>query len=252
MFHHRIIPSTARCVRITLSIGMDNMIINRLMHCVHLFNLKGNPMISVISLSQSPLFGVGLDYIISDILPLRKPNHSISLNNFTDTTEICDYIEIHNIDFLVLDFTWSGDSWLNMISALKQCVKSHHFKMVCIISERNFSIEHIAIKQIPDLCFDLCNSIQGLLVVFSDGMAVKGKNNSDINMDDILYIYYLRKFHITQREYTILSLILSGDNNKRISQKLDISEKTVSGHRQSIYIKLKVKSVGQLYNKLLN
>ncbi|HDL8373341.1 TPA: helix-turn-helix transcriptional regulator, partial [Yersinia enterocolitica] len=55
-----------------------------------------------------------------------------------------------------------------------------------------------------------------------------------------------------QREYTILSLILSGNSNKNISQKLDISEKTVSGHRHSIYIKLKVKSVGQLYNKLLN
>ncbi|MFJ1229362.1 LuxR C-terminal-related transcriptional regulator [Yersinia proxima] len=37
-----------------------------------------------------------------------------------------------------------------------------------------------------------------------------------------------------------------------MSQKFDISENTLSGHRHSIYIKLKVKSVGQLYNKLLN
>ncbi|CNG96862.1 LuxR family transcriptional regulatory protein [Yersinia aldovae] len=222
------------------------------MRCVRLFNLKGNPIISVVSLSQSSFFGAGLDHIVSDILPLRKSKHSISISNCTDIYEACDYVETNAVDFLIIDYTWPGENWLNMIIALKERMKYHHFKIISIISEKILEIEHIVIKQTSYLSFDLYNSIQGLLLVLSDGSAIKGRGNNDINMDDILYIYYLRKFKITQREYTILSLILSGNNNKQISLKLDISEKTVSGHRHSIYIKLKVKSVGQLYNKLLN
>ncbi len=52
-------------------------------------------MISVVSLSQSSFFGAGLDYIVSDVMPLRKSNHLISLNNFTDIAEACDYVETH-------------------------------------------------------------------------------------------------------------------------------------------------------------
>ncbi|EMX1082197.1 response regulator transcription factor [Yersinia enterocolitica] len=222
------------------------------MRCVRLFNIKGNPMISVVSLSQSSFFGAGLDYVVSDIMPLKKSNRLISLNNFTDIAEVCDYIEVHSVDFLIIDYTWPGENWLNMIISLKERMRYHPIKIVSIIGEKILEIEHIVIKQTSYLSFDLYNSIQGLQLVLSDSSAIKGRSNNDINIDDILYIYYLREFKITQREYTILSLILSGDSNKEISQKLDISEKTVSGHRHSIYIKLKVKSVGQLYNKLLN
>ncbi|MGL4486354.1 MAG: LuxR C-terminal-related transcriptional regulator [Yersinia sp. (in: enterobacteria)] len=228
------------------------MIFNRLMRCARLFNLKGIPMISVVSLSQSSFFGAGLDYIVSDILPLRKSKHSISLHNCTDICEVCDYVEMNTVDFLIIDYTWPGENWLSMIISLKEKIKYYHFKIISIFSEKILEIEHIVIKHASYLSFDLYNSIQGLLLILSDGTAVKGRNSNNINIDDILYIYYLRKFKITQREYTILSLILSGDNNKQISLKLNISEKTVSGHRHSIYMKLKVKSVGQLYNKLLN
>lgn len=62
-------------------------------------------MISVVSLSQSSFFGAGLGYIVSDVMSLRKSKHSISLNNFTDIAEVCDYIEIHSVDFLIVDYT---------------------------------------------------------------------------------------------------------------------------------------------------
>ncbi|WP_019081754.1 hypothetical protein [Yersinia enterocolitica] len=97
-------------------------------------------------------------------------------------------------------------------------MRYHPIKIVSIIGEKILEIEHIVIKQTSYLSFDLYNSIQGLQLVLSDSSAIKGRSNNDINIDDILYIYYLRKFKITQREYTILSLILSGDSNKEISQ----------------------------------
>ena len=77
-------------------------------------------MISVVSLSQSSFFGAGLDYMVSDILPLRKSKHSISLHNCTDICEVCGYVEMNTVDFLIIDYTWPGENWLSMIISLKE------------------------------------------------------------------------------------------------------------------------------------
>ncbi len=45
---------------------------------------------------------------------------------------------------------------------------------------------------------------------------------------------------LTKREYEVLSLIAEGLNNKDISEKLFISEKTVKNHVSSIFRKIKV------------
>ncbi|HDL8053705.1 TPA: helix-turn-helix transcriptional regulator, partial [Yersinia enterocolitica] len=135
-------------------------------------------MISVVSLSQSSFFGAGLDYIVSDVMSLRKSKHSISLNNFTDIADVCDYIEIHSVDFLIVDYTWPGESWLNMIISLKERMRYHHFKIVSIIGEKILEIEHIVIKQTSYLSFDLYNSIQGLHLVLSDSTTIKGRSNN--------------------------------------------------------------------------
>ncbi|HDL8376709.1 TPA: helix-turn-helix transcriptional regulator, partial [Yersinia enterocolitica] len=132
-------------------------------------------MISVVSLSQSSFFGIGLDYVVSDVMSLRKSKHSISLNNFTDIAEACDYVEMHSVDFLIVDYTWPGENWLNMIISLKERMRYHHFKIVSIIGEKILEIEHIVIKQTSYLSFDLYNSIQGLQLVLSDSATIKGR-----------------------------------------------------------------------------
>jgi len=43
---------------------------------------------------------------------------------------------------------------------------------------------------------------------------------------------------LTQREYEIARLVAAGNSNRRIADRLDISEQTVKNHIQSIFRKL--------------
>lgn len=56
---------------------------------------------------------------------------------------------------------------------------------------------------------------------------------------------------LTSREREVLSLLRGGKSSKQIAAVLDISARTVEGHRANIMAKLGVKSLPQLVNKLL-
>ncbi|WMY72965.1 LuxR C-terminal-related transcriptional regulator [Buttiauxella selenatireducens] len=53
---------------------------------------------------------------------------------------------------------------------------------------------------------------------------------------------------LTERESIILSLIMKGKCNARISSLLDIAPKTTSGHRRSLFRKIKVRGLVELYD----
>lgn len=56
---------------------------------------------------------------------------------------------------------------------------------------------------------------------------------------------------LTSREQEVLRLLRSGNSSKLIAAALDISTRTVEGHRANIMFKLGVKTLPQLVNKLL-
>ncbi|HHL2560638.1 TPA: response regulator transcription factor [Yersinia enterocolitica] len=55
---------------------------------------------------------------------------------------------------------------------------------------------------------------------------------------------------LTHRQQQVLKFIMLGMNNKEIAKHLDISDKTVSAHRKSIYDKYNVKNSIGLYYKV--
>ena len=57
------------------------------------------------------------------------------------------------------------------------------------------------------------------------------------------------KLNLTKRETEILELILRGKSSKGIARALNISKRTVDGHRANINIKFGVKNTAQLYKK---
>ncbi|NQT77821.1 MAG: response regulator transcription factor [Bacteroidetes bacterium] len=57
------------------------------------------------------------------------------------------------------------------------------------------------------------------------------------------------KTYLTKRETEILKLILHGKNSKSIAKALNISKRTVDGHRANINNKFGVKNTAQLYKK---
>ena len=57
------------------------------------------------------------------------------------------------------------------------------------------------------------------------------------------------KFPLTNREKEILDLVLAGKNSREIARKLNISKRTVDGHRANINNKFGVRNTAQLYRR---
>ncbi len=63
--------------------------------------------------------------------------------------------------------------------------------------------------------------------------------------------YYPERSYLTKREREILELVLAGKNSKDIAKRLNISKRTVDGHRANINNKFGVRNTAQLYKKAL-
>ncbi|MDG3087999.1 LuxR C-terminal-related transcriptional regulator [Vibrio hannami] len=57
---------------------------------------------------------------------------------------------------------------------------------------------------------------------------------------------------LTNREQEIASLVIQGTDNKEIANKLGITIATVKAHRKSIYNKLEISSLGDMFQLFLN
>lgn len=73
---------------------------------------------------------------------------------------------------------------------------------------------------------------------------IKVKNQDNGN-------YYPERSQLTKREREILELVLAGKNSKEIARRLNISKRTVDGHRANINNKFGVRNTAQLYKKAL-
>ncbi len=63
--------------------------------------------------------------------------------------------------------------------------------------------------------------------------------------------YYPEKSELTNREREILELVLAGKSSREIARRLNISKRTVDGHRANINNKFSVNNTAQLYKKAL-
>lgn len=209
-------------------------------------------MVYIVSLSQSYFFGSGVDYLIETGISINKSNFKISMIHFTNLDSLERHLLINPVHYLIVDYSYHEENWLNELCDLKDSKAITPFKIISISDKQISLVEHVMIKQTSYLSFDLKNSCQGISMILSNPSKLVEIDESGLNMDDIIFAYYFRKYGITAKEFNILKLILKGNINKEISITLKLSEKTISGHRQNIYSKVGVKSLGQLYNKLMS
>lgn len=209
-------------------------------------------MVFIVTLSQSYLFGLGVDYLIETGKLISRNNLRISMRHFTSVDSLERHLLVNPVHYLIVDYSHHVEKWLNKLSELKDSKVITPLKIISIIDKEISLVEHVMIKQTSYLSFGLKNSRQGISMIISNPSKLVEEDASGINMDDVIFVYYFRRYGITEKEFVILKLILNGGINKEISTTLKLSEKTISGHRQSIYTKVGVKSLGQLYNKLLS
>ena len=78
-------------------------------------------------------------------------------------------------------------------------------------------------------------------------MSIKKKINNPLFISD-----FDEKFNLTTREIEVIKALSLGLNNKEISEKLFISDRTVNTHRTNIMFKMQVKNVVELVVKALD
>lgn len=92
-------------------------------------------------------------------------------------------------------------------------------------------------------------------LIFSIPRGEKDPHLSDLSfklkriVDELKFIeekYEIYK-SLTKREKEIIKMIVQGDNNKDISDKLFISRRTVEQHRKNINKKLEVNNMSEIY-----
>lgn len=154
--------------------------------------------------------------------------------------EDCDHSAI-----IIIDYTFSDVPFLFSLLEVK---KKKACDNIIVIAETGIvrdTVEDILLEAVADCIIERSESLEKLhdyLCRLHSGQRI---SRSVINR---AWATIKKNSRLTHREVDLLPYIISGKRNKEISRTINISEKTVSIHRRSIYAKLNVNTLAGLYH----
>lgn len=77
-----------------------------------------------------------------------------------------------------------------------------------------------------------------------------GRQLPESPSDEALLESFIRHYRLTPREAELLPLLLAGEDNAAIGEKICVSKNTVKSHTHNIYQKLSIERRGQISNRL--
>jgi DNA-binding NarL/FixJ family response regulator len=95
---------------------------------------------------------------------------------------------------------------------------------------------------------DVHELITGIETILGGKLWFHFTNKSVMDEDGYFMDEFLKKFQLTKREVTIISLICQEKSSKKIAAELNLSELTINTHRRNIFRKLDVSNVAGLVN----
>jgi FixJ family two-component response regulator len=177
---------------------------------------------------------------------LRWLIESVDLNAsvFVSAQEFLDTYESGHPGCLLLDVRMPGMSGL----ALQQVLKSHSFDLPIIILTGHGTV-HMAVEAMKAGAFDFIEKPfqnQRLLDRVHD--AIDESIHSSLESEKRTEVMELLEL-LTPREHQVLNMVVSGETNKAVAYRLEISEKTVEVHRAKVMEKLGAASLADLIRK---
>lgn len=191
-----------------------------------------------------PVVAMGIKLILKYA---KSINISIT-NQYINGAELINNLESLNSDVLLID--------------------------MCLPDMKGFELSRLVLQRFPEMKIGIYSNMlerEQILNAFRYGVLGYLPKSADSNeiIDFILTIWrgerYIRgavaniifeselvfakknEFRITKRESEVLHLILSGNRNKEIAERLSIAERTVEFHKQNLYVKLEVSNTVDLY-----
>lgn len=190
---------------------------------------------------------------ISIILQERFPEFNIDT---ADTYfELLNKLEQSNLDLILLDINIPGGKNTDMIQEIKSIHPEVKILMVSSYDEKTHACPYI-MAGANGYLNKLCDKNQIITAV--DLILQSGSYLPQSTLQNLIQIstnkISLNPFEqLSKREREITELLILGDGNIEIANKLDINLTTVSTHKNKIFSKLKVKNVielSQLSNKM--
>jgi DNA-binding NarL/FixJ family response regulator len=190
---------------------------------------------------------------ISIILQERFPEFSIDT---ADTYfELLNKLEQSNLDLILLDINIPGGKNTDMIQEIKSIQPEVKILMVSSYDEKTHACPYImagANGYLNKLC-DKNQITSAVDLILQNGSYLPPSTLENLIQISTNKISLNPLEQLSKREKEITELLILGDGNIEIANKLDINLTTVSTHKNKIFSKLKVKNVielSQISNKM--
>lgn len=200
-----------------------------------------NESIKVVIIDRYHLFREGIKLIL-------EANSSFDIVAESDQYEVLSHASsLFNVDVLLLDIT----IFMENMKDVKRIIEEHQVKVLILADkgEEAFVTEAIQIG-VHGFLFkemDKRSFIQAIQLVKDGDMYIHPEATRSLIEDYQKLLNgdtredFARPHHLyTKRECEILQLLTDGQSNRRISETLSISEKTVKNHVSSLFKKMQV------------
>ena len=147
----------------------------------------------------------------------------------TDKNEALRFLECEQFDIIILNVIMP---YISGLEILKEIRKVSNLPVIITSSLKDESVMIESLKNGADDYLIKPFSVQNL---FARMEAVLRRTKSE-------YTENSNTKNLTKREKEVLKLAANGENNKKIGQKLFISEVTIKSHMNNIFKKLNVKN----------
>lgn len=162
-------------------------------------------------------------------------------NTFITLNKLIEFTNLHNLDVLILDVNFNGESSLNFISEIRKT--NTNFKIIALTTMNNNFIKEKAINNGVDYFVgkneDLQNFKEIILNCFANDTIKRNKISSKISVDN--YKFTKRKLEVLQALY-----IHSDKNEKELSTILNITESSIKSHKRELFEITNTKSTPEL------
>tara|TARA_R110002124_G_scaffold261698_2_gene427601 strand:+ start:1638 stop:2267 length:630 start_codon:yes stop_codon:yes gene_type:complete len=185
---------------------------------------------------------------------LEEKFKDIRISTAEDYLETIDFIKKNTVDLIILDVNIPGGKTTTMVHEIKAIQPAVKILIFSVYDEKSHACPYIVA------------GANGYLNKLSDKKTLIGAINSILNTGSYLSPDLVTELvkasanneslnpldKLSTRESEIATLLVLGDGNIEISNKLNIQLTTVSTHKNKIFNKLKIKNLVELINLFNN